>query len=283
MALPEFNLEQRGGTKIWISSGFADPAFVDALAEADRFFDNPECQIVKDQKKVKVGRLTLRIAGKQRSIYIKKYNAFSLRFRLVSPLVQSGALRSLRGAKVLHEGTIATAKPVAAVESRFCGMLRNSFFISEEIAGGKTADAYWIENLQEYKNRGACKQQRAFLRQLAALFHSLHARRIYHNDLKDANILVVNNRRDESIEFFLLDLEGVRQCGRLSERRRIKNLVQLYRTLGRYVPRSQQAFFLKCYLGPAFEDGKLKRKVIEAVLSSARNVDIAKARVIGGN
>ena len=279
MALPEFNVEKRGSAKIWVSSRFADPMFVRALAETDSLFDDPACQIIKDQKKIKVGRFTRIIAGRQRSLYIKKYNAFSLRFRLLSPLVESGALRSLRGANLLQEGRIATAKPIAAVENRYCGMLRYSCFVSEEIAGGKTVDAYWLENIRQRNGRGGFKEGRAFLRGLASLFHSLHAQRIYHNDLKDANILVVKNSDAESMKYFLLDLEGVRRCLRLSERRRIKNLVQLYRTLGRYVSRSERVFFLKCYLGRSFENRKLKRKLIEGVLIGARRVDSAKARV----
>jgi hypothetical protein len=54
--------------------------------------------------------------------------------------------------------------------------------------------------------------------------------------------------------------------------------VQLYRTLGRHVSRSHQAFFLRCYLGRAFEDRKVKRKLTERLLSSARNVELMKAR-----
>ncbi len=279
MALAEYNFIRRGGTKIWISRGFADPLFVHALADADRFFDDPECRIIKDQKKIKVGRLTRTIAGKQRAIYIKKYNSFSLRFRLMSPFVRSGALRSIRGASVLHKKGIATARPVAAVENRFYGMLRHSFFVSEEIAAGKTTDAYWLESLRQRKDRGGIKERRAFLRSLASLFHSLHAQQIYHNDLKHSNILVVNNGGDESFEWFLLDLDGVREYAQLSEGRRIKNLVQLYRTLGRYVSRSRQAFFLKCYLGRSFADPKLKRHFVDGVLTRAKSVDRIKARV----
>lgn len=272
MAFPGFNLEKRGSTRIWVSGRFADPPFVDALADADRFFNDPQCQIIKDQKKIKVGRLSLTIAGRRQSIYIKKYNGFSFRFRLFSSLLRSGALRSLAGANVLRAGGIATANLVAAVESRSWGMIHSSFFVSQEIAGGKTADAYWLESTGGYSDR------RALLRGLARLFHALHTQGIYHNDLKDANILIATKSEFAEIECFLLDLEGVRRCARLSERRRIKNLVQLYRTLGRHVPRSRQIYFLKCYLGSGFDDRNLKRKLVDRVLRAARRVDRAKAQ-----
>ena len=46
----------------------------------------------------------------------------------------------------------------------------------------------------------------------------------------------------------LLDLEGVRQYRALSESRRIKNLVQLNRTLGRYLRNVQKLWVLQAYL-----------------------------------
>ena len=277
MTLAEFDLVKRGSVNIWISNRFADPAFVDLLAEPDRLFADSGCRIIKDQRKIKIGRVLQTINGVPRCLYVKRYNTFSLRFRLLSPLFRSGALRSLRGAHVLLGGKIATAEPIAAVESRFFGMLRYSFFVSEEIAGGKTADVYWLESARLQEGGGGFKARRAFLRVLASLFRSLHEQRIYHNDLKDRNIIVVNENA-ESIKCFLLDLEGVRLCSRLSQRRRTKNLVQLYRTLGRYVPGSGRIFFLKCYLGVFFEDRKVKRKIIEGVLSAARRVNLTKAR-----
>ncbi|MGH7797742.1 MAG: lipopolysaccharide kinase InaA family protein [Candidatus Binatia bacterium] len=279
MSILEFNLEKRGGARIWISQSYTDPLFVDLLADPDRLLSDAQCHVIKDQEKIKVGQLTVNIgSGAARSLYVKRYNAFSLRYTLLSTIVRSGALRSLQGAEILKKAGIPIATPVAAVENRRCGMIRKSFFVSEEISGGKTADAYWIDELQHRKGHEGFRSRLDFLRQLAGLFHSLHAQRIYHNDLKDANILVVVHRNGESIELLLLDLEGVRRYSRLSERRRVKNLVQLYRTLGRYVPSPQRLFFLKCYLGPSFVDRHLKRKLIRRVLRLARQVEHLKAR-----
>jgi hypothetical protein len=275
----EFKLYDRGDTKIWLSRRFEDALFLAELSRPNRLFELPGCEVIKDQKKTKVARLTLNIAGIQRSIYIKRFNAFSLRFRLLSPFYRSGALRSLRGAEILRHGRIGTVEAIAAVERRSFGMLDDSFIISEEIPAGKTADTYWRETLQQNHQSGAFRKRRAFLRRLGSLFGVLHACRIYHNDLKDANILVGDYHEDGSVECFLLDLEGVRQCVRLSKRRRIKNLVQLYRTLGRYLSRSQRLFFLKCYLGPAFSDSKLKRRLAQNVLRSAKAVDRSKNRI----
>lgn len=278
MPLTEFIVEKRGSATVWLSSSYLDPAFVGILADADRLFENAKCHVIKDQRKMKIGRLTVRIAGEARSIYVKRYNVFSLRSRLQSLFFRSGALRSLQGADLLAASGIATATPVAGVEDRVYGMLRKSFFVSEEIAGAKTADVWWTEQLQDHKGRDGFLLRRAYLARLAALFHSLHARQIYHDDLKDANIMAVTGGNDEPVQFLLLDLEGVRRCSRLSERRRVKNLAQLYRTLGRHLTRSQGLCFLKTYLGDSYADRKGRRKLAVRVLRRAHRENRRKVR-----
>lgn len=274
---PDFIQLAQKSALIWIDRSLADPVFVDRVANADRLLGDPSCQIIKDQKKITVGRVSLEIAGAPRSIYIKRYNVFSLRYTLASPFMPSGALRALQGAAILHTAGIATAAPIAAVEIRRWGALVKSFFISQEIAGGKTVDARWHEDLQRLSGRDGFAQRRAFLVGLAQLFHALHGRQIYHNDLKDANILAVGNSPEQSLSFLLLDLEGVKRYSRLSDRRRVKNLVQLNRTLGQYLRRADKLVFLKSYLGASFADRKLKRRLIKNVARESRRVNFLKA------
>lgn len=218
------------------------------LADADRLLDDSKCHIIKDQRKIKVGRVTLDWGEKNAVVYIKRYNAFSLRYRVQSIIACSGAERSLRGARVLSAIGVPTARPVAAVEHRRGLMLVKSFYVSDEIRGGKTADAYWRENLIKCKGAAGFRLRRDFLKQLADLFARLHAHDVYHNDLKDANIIVAPNTEGTAGSLFLLDLEGVRRYVRLTRSRHIKNLVQLNRTFGRYLRRSELMYFLSRYL-----------------------------------
>ncbi len=273
---PDFTLLKRGNASICVGNKYADPDFVGRLADADRLFDDPSCRIIKDERKIKVGRIEVTIGGKLQSIYVKRYNVFSMRYKLVSPFNHSGAFRSLRGAAILDKALVRTAPPVAAVENRVNGILTKSFFISEEIAGAKTVDLYWLENLSAFAVKGRLHHRGEFIRSLASLFHSLHERGIYHNDLKDANILVVSQAMDASLGFYLLDFDGVKIYNRLTERRRIKNLVQLNRTLGRYFGRSDKLRFVKNYFGAAYQNRSEIIRVIRRVLMESDRLDIAK-------
>jgi serine/threonine protein kinase len=276
--LPDFVAQKRDGATLWVHRKFADRTFVDLLTNVDRWFDDPQCQIIKDEKKTKVGRLAVKIGDQVHPFYLKQFNTVSLRHRFLSLFGSSRAFRSLRGATILRGAGIPTVTPVAAVEYRACGALTKSVFISNEIAEGKTADAYWTKELQPLRGREGAEHRRRFLRDLAKLFRSLHAQHVYHDDLKDANILAARDAAASSVAFFLLDFDGVRRCSRLSQRRRLKNLVQLHRTLGRYMRRPEKLYFIKSYLGSAFGDRIMKRRLISTVLRQTHRVELIKAR-----
>jgi len=278
---PDFIQHKSGNAAIWIDRRFADKHFIERLADADTLFAEPLASVVKDQKKIKIGRIKLQVAGAAHSLYIKRYNAFSLRYKLVSPLMRSGAFRALDGAAILRAADIPIAAPIAAVENRRRGALIKSFFLAEEIVGGKTIDAYWRDELMNVVGREGRMLRRRFLDGLAGLFALLHGRDIYHNDLKDANILAVADHSNMPLRLFLLDLEGVRRYKSLGPARRVKNLVQLNRTFGRYLRRVEKLIFVKKYLGEKFFERQGKRALIANVLIESERLDDVKSRQAG--
>jgi hypothetical protein len=270
---PDFVCRKLGDSLIWVAREYAAPADVALIADADRLFQGTGCEIIKDQRKIKVARIGINLGGQDRAIYLKRYNAFSWRILLGSLFRRSGAVKALRGAAVLSSARIGGAKPLAAVESRCWGMVTKSFFFTEEIAQGKTIDAYWRATLAPLEGRGGFSRRRSFLRALAWLFRSLHGQRVYHADLKDVNIIVVAGEPGQADCFFLLDLEGIRKYDRLRRRRRVKNLVQLNRTFGRYVRSTDKMYFLKEYLAGAFSEPREKRRWAIQILGRSSSLD----------
>jgi serine/threonine protein kinase len=245
---------------------------LDRIVDPDLLFARADCELIKDQLKIKVGRVVLDVAGVSTAVYLKRYNVFSPRYRVVSLIVSSGAVKSLRGAKILLRLGISTGRPLAAIESRAWGMLESSFFLSEEISRGKTLDVYWREHLLSLKGVEGFRRRRRFLKTVAQLFKQLHQGRVYHNDLKDANILVDANRCG-SERLCLLDLEGVRQCWYLSRRRRIKNLVQLNRTFGRFLTQTEKLCLLRFYLECNFKGKFIRRRWTSDILRATEKAD----------
>jgi tRNA A-37 threonylcarbamoyl transferase component Bud32 len=261
---PDFVQAKHGSATMRLRRDLASPSMIELMADADHLFEQSDCVIIKDQRKIKVGRVLVLPDTESIVVYIKRYNAFSLRYRLQSLLSCSGAAKSLRGAAILREAQILTATPVAVVEVRRWGMLKKSFYLAEEIAAAKTANAYWCEKLKRISGIDGFRRRRHFLMELSRLFRRLHRQRIYHNDLKDFNILVREDHLGNE-KFFLLDLEGMRRCCYLPSRRCVKNLVQLNRTLGQFLSRTERLGFLKSYLQDTLEpQAEWVRRILRA-------------------
>src|SRR5207244_3683254 len=162
------------------------------------------------------------------------------------PPPTSPAARSPPGPPLAAHG-FAPPELVAAIEFRRAGLLRRSFFITREVAGAVTADVRWQAILADPDVRRRRAARGAFAGALGELFRRLHAAGLYHNDLKDVNVLV--DGPPAAPHLVLLDLERVRALGRVGRRRRVKNLVQLARTLGRQASATDRARFLRAYLG----------------------------------
>jgi tRNA A-37 threonylcarbamoyl transferase component Bud32 len=269
----EFVLERRGSLSLHVVRTLTQDLVRNLAPDPDHFFDLPGCEIIKDQKKIKVARVKIEIQGDVKTVYLKRYNAFSWRYRFGSLFQSSGALKSLNGAAILSESGIPTARPLAAVDSRSWGMLNRSFFLSEEIENGKTADAYWREELLTIKGKEGTRRRKRFLQGIGELFRCLHQQNVYHNDLKDANILVRPDFSTAGEHFYLLDLEGIRRYRKLNRRRQTKNLVQLNRTLGKYLRATEKLRFLESYLGPSFSNRIDKRDWVASVLRQSSRLD----------
>src|SRR5439155_255413 len=141
---------------------------------------------------------------------------------------------------------------------------------TREVAGAVTADLRWRSILADPDARRRRAARRALARALGDLFRRLHAAGLYHNDLKDVNLLT--HGPPAAPHLVLLDLERVRALGRVGRRRRVKNLVQLARTLGRQASATDRVRFLAAYLGGTSTRAE-RRPWAAAVVRRARRKD----------
>ena len=263
-------LVRRGSVRAWIAPGVALGEVIAPDGDADVLLTRPDCRIVKLQRKVVVGR----IAGAAGVLWVKRYTVFAARVALASVARTSPAFGAWEGAAALRTRGFAVPDVVAAIEFRHAGMLVKSFFVTREVPDARTADLRWADILADPQARRRRAHRRALARALGRLFGALHAAGLYHNDLKDVNVLVQGP--PEEPRLVLLDLERVRVLSNVPWRRRVKNLVQLDRTLGRQATRADRARFLDAYLEGARDRG-LRRRWASAIRTTAAAKDRGKA------
>jgi len=247
-----------GRLRAWLAPGVDPLTAIGPDGDPDWLLTRPDCHVVKLQPKVTVGRVTT-AAG---CLYVKRYTLHAWRVALGSIGRASPARRAFDAARALSARGFAVPDVVAAVEERRLGILRRSFFLTREVADAVTADRYW----QAIATRPA--ERRRFARWLGDLFRRLHAAGVYHNDLKDVNVLVrPGGGRCDAV---LLDLERVRIGRTVSRRRRTKNLVQLERTLGRAATGTARLRFLRAYLGGATPKEETRSWAMAVTAAAAR-------------
>src|SRR5262249_22296622 len=232
--------ELHDGRRVWRAPG-TGLRRLGPRADPDWLLTLPECRIIKRQRKVIVGR----IARDGEVLYIKRYNVFAWRIAVGSLVGRSPAVRAWYAGADLVACGIGVPPLVAAVEERRFGLLRRSFLLTREVTAARRADEAWHLLRALPDGPGPRAARRAFARELGRLVQRLHAARVYHPDLKDYNLLV--RERDGHRAWVLLDLEGVR-FGRVSPRRRVKNLMQLDRTIGRLASATDRLRTLAAYL-----------------------------------
>lgn len=180
----------------------------------------------------------------------------------VSALVHgSPACRAWTGARLLQAYGFPIPQPLGVFEKRVAGIVKESWYCSEGLVLQLPLDRYW----RQQRGRWTLRQRRMFLRSLAEFLRAFHSVGLYAGDMRDANLLVEEVNAAQW-KFYLVDFDRIVQAAALSERRRIKNLVQLERTLGRNASASDRLFFLYCYWREPLPSRVSRRQFIQRLL-----------------
>ena len=130
-------------------------------------------------------------------IVIKRYNIKSFWHGVSRALRQTRAAASWANAHRLGLLGIATAKPIALIETRSLGLRGKAYFLAEYIDAPDAAEFFNNTN-----NKG---HRAAAIKNIATLFYKLYLLQISHGDMKATNIKLQNNKP------VLIDLDSMRQ------------------------------------------------------------------------
>ncbi len=156
----------------------------------------------KQSKMVKDGNSSTLVQYNQQ-ILLKRHNIKTFMHGLRRLIQPSRASNSWRFSHLLQLRGIATARPLALLESRF-GIFRwQAYFICEYIKG-ETLDVYLSKQSQQQQ------EWQPMLEQIVDIFRQLWQAKISHGDTKASNFIIRNE------QVYLLDLDGMRRYRRKS-------------------------------------------------------------------
>ena len=250
------------------------PAIIHSHLDAARVTDLVSSQPTHWQciriLKQDAGTTVTLMSDSSQSVVVKRHRLTRWRRRADALIHGSPARRSWRGARLLQTHGFPVPQPLAVVEERKAGVVQESVYISQALPHPPLSD-YWRESAP----RWSVAQRRLFLRELALFVRSFHAAGLYSGDLRDANLLVEECQAQQGPRwrFCLVDLDRITYDPSLTLRRRVKNLVQLDRTLGRRARQTERLFFLYAYLGPPLPSAKQRRFWLEKLQSMRRQKD----------
>lgn len=197
-------------------------------------------------------RTVYRVDLPDRTLFLKHYRCRHLLLAARHLCRRSAARREWIKSRAIAARHIPTATPIACGEQQRGGLVRDNFFLTEAIAGGRTLEdclEHWLPSLPALERASA---QRALLVALARLAASVHRAGVDHDDFHAGNVLVQwppAAERERSVpRLFLIDVPKVRLRAPLGWRRSRHSLAMLASGLWYRTTRSQRWRFWRTYL-----------------------------------
>ncbi len=203
----------------------------------DELLHGPDFRIIKRTPRTCAG--VARLNGVE--VFIKRVTNNSWLKGITARIFGSRAQRSVRGARLLEHAGFAHPKLLAACEQRQFGAIVASYIITEYLRRPKILSRVALADGRDFRWR------RRLSGELAGMIRSLHAAGCYTRDLQETNLMV--EAPGGALRIYFADMEDFRRFPLIPVRLRLNNLLQLDRSIGRFVSRPHRLRFLYSYLG----------------------------------
>jgi tRNA A-37 threonylcarbamoyl transferase component Bud32 len=217
------------------------PQYAELSRRLEELIAGSSFEPVKDEAKTRAGFVTL---ADGRRVFIKRFDAGSWARGIWERVRGSRARRSLRGAALVRKCGFRCPEPYAAAEVLEMGAIRAGFLISEALTNAKTFSAFL--NIKRRIRGEEFRRRTRILEAVAREVRRLHDAGLFSSDLQETNLML--EEVGGQIRIYFVDLDGFRNLVRAGWQERDRNLVQLDRSIGRFLTRAARLRFLYAYL-----------------------------------
>ncbi len=198
-----------------------------------------------------------------RLFYLKKY-LYRSRIDFAKHLFRpSRARRAFNATLMLLKNGFDTPAVMGLFENHTGPFCTDNLLLTDEVKSSKTL-AQLLNEMCQNPGRNSFTQKRVLVEAFGRIIGRLHAKGIFHGDLRLGNVLVV--REEQKWRLFFIDNERTKQFSRLPDGLRLKNLVQI-NMFRNGITNSDRLRFFKAYLKNNPEVANNQRDWTERILT----------------
>ncbi len=248
---------------LFVHKNFRNSIFEQALLDNEEKLG--ECYrltTIQSSKFARVYKLTVRFDNEDKGIYFKQYLCRSVRDFIKNFVRANRALRAFKAAEMLGDDGFDAPTIIAIGESRYGLFHTTNFMVTLEIEDAK--QIYQLICDLQNGSELETKNRRGLIRAFGRTVGKMHAKGIFHGDLRLGNILA--RLEKDQWRFFFLDNERTRKFRYLPMRLRLKNLVQINMLPSNAMSNTDRMRFFKEYQAQNEESNVRKTMLVEKVL-----------------
>jgi tRNA A-37 threonylcarbamoyl transferase component Bud32 len=220
-----FDKIRRNSCTLYISRNFRNEILEQALLSGqERLQERYQLTSIPSSESARVHKFTVNFNGVDTGVYFKQYLSKPA-WKFVKRLVcASRAKRAFEASRMLAENGFDVPAIIAMGECKSRFFDRRNFLATLEVEKAKPIYQIICEGRQGLSQQ-QLRHRRGLIRVFGQTVGRMHAKGIFHGDLRLGNVLA--RHAEGGWRFFFLDNERTRKFSRLPCRLRVKNLVQV--------------------------------------------------------
>jgi len=222
----------------------------------------------------RVFRYNISFNGIGHTFYLKQYlcrSTLDFAKHLFRP---SRAKRAFNASLMLQKNGFDAPAVIGLFERRLGPFYTDNFLLTREIEKAKSVPQLLTDICQNY-DKNTSVHKRALIKAFAKTIGQMHAKGIFHGDLRLGNVLVV--KEGQKRRFFFIDNERTKKFYRFPVRLRLKNLVQINMLRSDTITNTDRMRFYKAYLKEnpsiARKQNKWGKKIVTKTNRRSRRKD----------
>ena len=259
-----FNKIRHNNRTIYINKNFSKGILEQVLLAGETELQKRYATVtIPSSDSTRVYKFAVTFDGVRRELYFKKYLHRSV-WDIIKHLVRdSRAKRAFKASLMLAENGFDVPTIIAMGECRFSFFNTRNYLVTSQVEGAKEIYHFFTEtpgNLTKEQLR----YKRTLIRALGRTIGRMHAKAIFHGDLRLGNILA--KQENSRWRFYFLDNERTKRFHRLPFRLQLKNLVQVNMIPLHMITNTERMRFFKEYWAEYRSNNKQKTALIKKVL-----------------